>query len=318
MLSGLVPLNCLASVPLTVLDAGEDLVKFDNCFGRFFVGNWSNTFAMKRFGSISRIALLLVGSFFLLMAKADAQATARKVTNNAFQPGEVVEYRIHYGAVNAGVARLEVKPQMVVVNGRPCFHMVGVGISSKAFSMFFKVNDRYETFVDAEGLVPARFKRRIEEGNTKHYIEVEFDQIKHQASERSTTVPGPVLHDVPANVQDVMSAFYFARTQDYTRAKPGDVTHMQNFIDHKVHDLDVQFIGREVIEVGGIKYKTVKLKPLLMEGGIFTHQGEMYLWISDDENRIPIRVESGLVIGSVQVDYVKASNLKHPMTSRVR
>jgi hypothetical protein len=273
---------------------------------------------MKRMSLFSRFSVVAVVGLFLLTGMSPGQPPTRKVTNDAFQAGEIVDYRVHYGAMSAGVAHLEVKPQLVNVNGRPCFHMVGVGVSSKAFSLFFKVNDRYETFVDAETLIPHKFKRRIEEGSFKHYIEVEFDQTKHTASERSTTVPGPVIHDVPAYVQDVMSAFYFARTQDYSNAKPGDITHMENFIDHKVHDLDVQFIGREVIEVGGIKYRTVKLKPLVKEGGIFTHEGEMFLWVSDDENRIPIRVESGLVIGSVQVDYVKATNLKHPMTSRVR
>lgn len=273
---------------------------------------------MKRIGWFSKLGLVAVFGLLLLTGMSDGQPPVRKVSNNAFQAGEVVEYRIHYGAVSAGVARLEVKPQLEKVNGRECFHMVGMGVSSKTFGLFFKVNDRYETYVDTETLVPHKFKRRIEEGNFKHYIEVEFDQNKHKASERSTTVPGPVYYDVPAYIQDVMSAFYYARTQDYTTAKPGDISHFQNFIDHKVHDLDVQFVGREVIEVGGIKYKTVKLKPLLMEGGIFTHQGEMYLWISDDENRIPIRVESGLVIGSVQVDFAKATNLRHPMTSRVR
>jgi Protein of unknown function (DUF3108) len=273
---------------------------------------------MKRFGFIPKVSLGLAMGLLLLTGMSDGQPPVRTVSNNAFQAGEVIEYRVHYGAVTAGVARLEVKPQLADVNGHKCFHMVGMGVSSKAFSMFFKVNDRYETFVDTETLIPHKFKRRIEEGSFKHYIEVEFDQDKHKAAERSTTVPGPVFYDVPAYIQDVMSAFYFARTQNYVSAKNGDITHFQNFIDHKVHDLDVQFLGREVIEVGGIKYKTVKLKPLLMEGGIFTHQGEMFLWISDDENRIPIRVESGLVIGSVQVDYVKASNLRHPMTSRVR
>lgn len=273
---------------------------------------------MKRLGWFAKVSLGPFLGLMLLTSVSDGQPPVRKVSNNAFQAGEVVEYRVHYGAVTAGVARLEVKPQLVEMNGRQCFHMVGVGISSKLFSPFFKVNDRYETFVDTETLVPQKFKRRIEEGSFKHYIEVEFDQTKHKASERSTTVPGPVVHDVPAYIQDVMSAFYFARTQDYSNAKVGDVSHFQNFIDHKVHDLDVAFMGREVIEVGGIKYKTVKLEPLLMEGGIFTHKGDMFIWISDDENRIPIRVESGLVIGSVQVDYVKASNLRHPMTSRVR
>jgi hypothetical protein len=273
---------------------------------------------MKRMKWFPSMWMGLLAGMFFLTGMSDGQPTPRKVTNNAFQAGEVVEYRIHYGSVTAGTAKLEVKPEPVVINGHKCFHMVGQGVSAKTFSLFFKVNDRYETFVDMESLIPYKFKRKIDEGSFKHYSEVEFDQVKHKAYERSTTVPGPVIYDVPPYIQDVMSAFYFARTQDYTTAKPGDVYKFQNFIDKAVHDLDVLFMGREVIEVGGIKYKTVKLKPLVREGGIFTHEGEMFLWISDDANRIPIRVESGLVIGSVQVDFMKATNLKHPMTSRVR
>lgn len=273
---------------------------------------------MKTIGMFPKVSLGLMMGLMFLTGMSDGQPPSRKVDNNAFQAGEMVEYRVHYGAVTAGIAKLEVKNDPVVVNGRKCFHMVGVGISSKSFGLFFKVNDRYETFVDMETLAPHKFKRKIEEGSFRHYSEVEFDQVKHKAYERSTTVPGPVTYEVPPYIQDVMSAFYFARTQDYSSAKPGDIYKFQNFIDKKVHDLDVLFMGREVIEVGGIKYKTVKLKPLVREGGIFTHEGDLYLWISDDENRIPIRVESGLVIGSVQVDYVKASNLRHPMTSRVR
>lgn len=273
---------------------------------------------MKTQRWIPKVAIAMAASLLFLTGMSDGQPLPRKLPNNAFQAGEVVEYRIHYGAVSAGSAKLEVKPEPVTLNGRPCYHMVGQGISSKSFSLFFKVNDRYETFVDMETLAPHKFKRKIEEGSFKHYSEVEFDQAKHKAYERSTTVPGPVIYDVPPYIQDVMSAFYFARTQDYTTAKPGDTYKFQNFIDKKVHDLDVAFLGREVIEVGGIKYRTVKLKPLVREGGIFQHEGELILWISDDENRIPIRVESGLVIGSVQVDYVKATNLRHPMTSRVR
>jgi hypothetical protein len=273
---------------------------------------------MKTVGFSPKVGLVMLIGLFLFAGMSDGQRPSRTVSNNAFQAGELIQYRVHYGSVTAGMARLEIKRDPVTVRGVPCYHMVGVGISSKTFSLFFKVNDRYETFVDMETLAPLKFKRKIEEGGFKHYSEVEFDQINHKAYERSTSVPGPTVYDVPAFIQDVMSAFYYARTQDYSTAKPGSLYHFQNFIDKKVHDLDVAFLGREVIEVGGVKYKAVKLKPLVREGGIFTHEGDMFLWISDDENRIPIRVESGLVIGSVQVDYVNATNLRHPMTSRVQ
>lgn len=238
--------------------------------------------------------------------------------NQAFGLGEYLEYRVHYGAVTAGIAKLFVEKNAVQVEGRDCYHMIGQGISSKAFSVFFRVNDRYETYVDMESLAPWKFKRRIEEGSFKAYTEVKFDQPNMKAYERRSGHDGIASYDVPIGIQDVMSAFYFARTKDYSQAKPGDITHFKNFIDRSVHDLDVEFVGREVIEVGGIKYKTVKLKPLVQEGGIFQHEGDMYLWISDDENRIPVRVEAGLVIGSVQVDLKKAKGLANPMTSRVR
>jgi hypothetical protein len=263
--------------------------------------------------SLSLLGFLALSGF--TQPKVDS---FRKMTNNAFQRGELLEYRIHYGAVTAGTARLEVKKDPVTLNGRECYHMVGQGVSSKTFGLFFRVNDRYETFMDTESLMPWKFKRRIEEGDIRVYTEVDFDQVKHKANERRSTVSHTTIYDVPAYIQDVMSAFYFARTLDYAVAKPGDLSHFQNFIDHKVHDLDVQFMGREVIDVAGIKYRTVKLKPLVREGGIFQHEGDMFLWISDDNNRIPIRVEAGLVIGSVQIDLANSSNLKHPMTSRVR
>lgn len=258
---------------------------------------------------------------FLLLAStgvAVAQTPFRTVGNPAFQAGEYLEYRIHYGAVTAGIAKLEVKPEPVVINGRNCFHVVGQGVSSKTFSSFFRVNDKYETYIDQESMMPWRFKRRIEEGNFRDYIEVDFDQNKNLAHQRRNNKPEVRTSEVPAYIQDVVSAFYYARTQSYDNAKPGDIYHFQNFIDNKVYDLDVKFMGREVVTVGTIKYNCVKLKPLVVEGGIYQHKGDLWVWISDDDNKIPIRVESGLVIGSVQIDLKTAENLMHPMTCRVR
>ncbi|HHG83803.1 MAG TPA: DUF3108 domain-containing protein [Bacteroidetes bacterium] len=251
-------------------------------------------------------------------APAEPDGGSRDVKNDAFQAGEYLEYRVHYGSVTAGTAKMQVREKTEMINGRPCYHVVTQRVSSKTFSLFFRVNDRYETYIDQETLVPYKFKRKIQEGSFKHYSEVEFDQKAHKAYERKSGVDHIETYDVPPNIQDVVSAFYFARTMNYDNAKAGDITTFQNFIDRKVHDLDVKFIGREVIEVGGMKYKTVKLEPLVKEGGIFQHEGSLLLWISDDKNRIPVRVESGLVIGSIQVDLKKAKNLKHPFTARVR
>ncbi|MEM0996601.1 MAG: DUF3108 domain-containing protein [Bacteroidota bacterium] len=274
---------------------------------------------MKNKPKLLILMVVLIPGFLGLTGFAPApKDPPGKTKNDAFQAGEKLEFRVHYGAVTAGIAKMEIKEKPVTVNGRECFHIVGKGVSSRTFSLFFRVNDRYETFVDREHLIPYKYKRRIEEGSFKHYTEVEFDQNGHKAYERKSGVSHIETYEVPPLIQDVMSAFYFARTQDFSDAKPGDITTYHNFIDRKVHNLDVEFVGREVIEVGSMKYKTVRLKPLVREGGIFQHEGDLVLWITDDKNRIPVRVESGLVIGSIQVDLKKAENLRHPMTSRVR
>lgn len=241
----------------------------------------------------------------------------RKMENNAFMAGEYLEYAVNYGMVSAGTAKIEVLPTPETIHGRECYHVVSQGVTAKSFSMFFRVNDRYETWIDKESLCSHKFIRKIEEGSFRSYTDVDFDQVKHKANEKHNKNPLTV-YDVPPYIQDVVSAFYFARTQNYADATPGKIYKFQNFIDRKVFDLDVQFIGREVIKVGDYKYRCVKLKPLVREGGLFKHEGDMFLWISDDENRIPMRVESGLVIGAISIDFVLAKNLKHPMTSRVR
>lgn len=242
----------------------------------------------------------------------------RKIEQRTFKAGEYLEYRVHYGAVTAGTARLLVQEKPVTIQGRPCFHVIGQGVSSKAFSLFYRVNDRYETFIDQDGLFSWKYKRKIEEGGFRAYTEVDFDQAKHKAYERKDHKKDVTTYDVPPAIQDVLSAFYFARTQNYEDKKPGDITKFQNFIDRQVFDLDVEYLGKEVLEVGGMKYRCVKLKPLVQEGGLFRHEGDLFLWISDDENRIPVRIQSDLVIGSIQVDLKKAKNLLHPLTSRVR
>lgn len=264
---------------------------------------------------------ILASTLLLASFTAIAQTTSggydRTIANTAFNTGEYLEYRVHYGVVTAGIARLQIKEEPVMMNGRKCYHAIGTGTSSKTFSAFYRVADRYETYIDMQTLSAVKFKRKIEEGNFRQYTEVDFDQNGHKAYEKKNGKPEVSTYDVPPYIQDVLSAFYFARTQDYSTAKPGDLYHFQNFIDRKVFDLDVLFVGREVIEVEGKKYKTVKLKPLVQEGGLFQHEGDMFLWISDDYNRIPVRVESAIVVGAVTVDLIKTEGLKHPFTAKL-
>ena len=287
-------------------------------FGKIFAVNWENRHTMKAKFSIAAMLLIVFTALQVVHAGGDDEKVQlRVIPNNTFKSGEKLEFRVHYGMVTAGRATLEVKPDPVTMHGRKCYHVVGKGVSSKSFSLFFKVRDTYETYLDTESIIPWKFKRDIREGGFKSYTVVDFDHYKHMAYERKDHKGDIQTYQVPANIQDVLSAFYYARTMDYSDAEPGQIYRFQNFIDQQVFNLDVKFIGYETIKVSGSKYRCVKLQPLVEEGGLFQHEGDLHLWITADENRIPVRIESGLVIGAIQVDLVKATGLKHPLKSRI-
>lgn len=291
---------------------------FVNKFGRLLAPPRAGTYRLSQTMKTKILITAAVLFSFAGFAQSVGGDKLRTVKNETFDTGEKLTYRVHYGMVTAGIAKLEIKDEPVMVNGRKCFHAVGTGTSSRTFSAFYRVADRYESFIDMQTLSSVKFKRKISEGNFRQYTEVDFNQDSHKAVERKNGQEHTTEYDVPPYIQDVMSAFYFARTQDYTDARPGDLYHFQNFIDRKVFDLDVLFIGRETIEVEGKTYSTVKLKPLVQEGGLFQHEGDMFLWISDDANRIPVRVESAIVVGAITVDLKKAEGLKHPFTAQIK
>src|SRR4051812_193933 len=128
-----------------------------------------------------------------------------ETVNTAFKEGELLSYRLHYGFIDAGVATLEVKPSVMEISGRKVYHVVGNGYSKGSFDWFFKVRDRYETFIDKDAMVPWMFVRRVDEGGYKFSQDYTFN---HYA--KKVDVGGGEKYDVPTGVQDMLSAFYAA------------------------------------------------------------------------------------------------------------
>jgi len=136
--------------------------------------------------------------------------------STAFKEGEVLTYRLHYGIIDAGVAILEVKPGIMEVAGRKVYHVVGNGYSKGTFDWFFKVRDRYETFIDKDAMVPWMFVRRVDEGGVKFSQDYVFNHYT-----KKVDVGAGEKYDVPVGIQDMLSAFYAARNLDFSAAKEG-------------------------------------------------------------------------------------------------
>jgi hypothetical protein len=246
----------------------------------------------------------------LFSMAAVAQKEFRDHKNTAFKQGEVLTYRVHYGFVDAGEARLEVLPEMKSFGVRPCYHVVGSGKSVGAFDWFFKVRDRYESYVDSAAIMPWFFIRRVDEGGYKINQTVTFNHYKNIVTSEKSTL------NMPDYLQDLISAFYYARTTDFNTLKIGDVIPIKAWLDDALIPLNVKFIGREVLSTKFGDINCIVLRPLLQQGRVFKENEDLTLWISDDQNKIPVRAEAKILVGSVKMDLKNFSGLAAPLSKK--
>lgn len=241
----------------------------------------------------------------------------RKIHNDSFQRGEKISYRVFYdsfltGNILAGEAYLEVQRNRQVIDGRTTIPIVGYGESKGAFNFFFKVKNRYETFLDEQAMAPLMFTRNIREGNYRRNQLVYFNHYTQIARSNTDTV-----ETVPY-IQDIISAFYYLRTYNFDTARVGDIYNVQFFLDDEVFSTRVIFDGREEIKTRVGTFKTLRFKPEVLTGDVFSQPYPMTLWISDDKNKIPILAQSAIMVGSVKMELTGYEGLRNPMSSKIK
>ncbi len=230
------------------------------------------------------------------------------VTQNAFKPGEKLAYRVRYGFIQAGEISIEVKPTSRMFSGRKAHHIVGVGQTIRAFSWFYKMRDRYDSYIDAEGLFPWEFERDLKESNYASHKKYRFypDRGAVETSKGQT-------YATPHGVQDMISAFYYARTFDFSRAKPGDVFSVESFMDEEIFNLQVKFLGRETIKTKKGTFRCLKFVPHVQEGRVFKKEESVVIWISDDANKIPVLAQADIVVGSIKIELEDYQGIANPL-----
>jgi hypothetical protein len=174
------------------------------------------------------------------------------------------------------------------------------------------VEDRYVTYIDAATIAPWKFEQHVREGSYRRDFIAEFDQRRNVAKTSEGTYP------VPPYVHDILSAFYYARTIDYSPLKAGDQILLSNFSKDKTYDLVVRVLGRQQLEVAAGTFNTVVIEPLVREGGLIKSEGRIVVWLTDDERKIPIRVNTKVVIGSIDTELKGYTGIRGPVRSRVK
>ena len=259
------------------------------------------------------ILIILLG--LIMIPQLQAQRV-RTVKNGSFARGEKLDFKVYYHSaltsnVTAGYGSIFVTEDNRKFNNRDTYHIVATGKSSGFFNVFFKVDDRFESYVDEDGIFPWLFTRRTREGGYKKDDEVKFYHFSGSAVSRKA-----ITH-IPINVQDIISSFYFARTLNSETIQPGDVFNLPFFLDDSVYFSKVKFFGRETIKTSIGQVRCLKLKPMMAKGKVFKEEYPMTLWISDDNNKIPILAESAVIVGSIKMELIRYSGLLNPFTSKV-
>ena len=254
---------------------------------------------------MKRIILLII---LLVMSQ---NIIAQEAT--AFQSGERFKFKMSYsGFLKAGNATLEIIDD--TYKGQPVYHVVGKGWTTGAIKWFFRVEDLYESYFDKTSGLPYKFIRKIDEGGHTKNIEIEFDQENQKAYINNLKHNRKTVEDTKKNVQDLVSAYYYLRNNYSTEdIKIGDEIALNMFFDSENFNFKLRFLGRDEIRTAFGKVKTLKFRPLVLAGRVFKEQESLTIWVSADENKIPLRMKASLAVGSLRADLVEYDGLKYPL-----
>ncbi len=236
------------------------------------------------------------------------------IKNTSFKDGEKVKMIVYYSTLGMNVAAGEAdfSSTLETLNGKPVYHCIGEGKTYPFFDKFYKVRDKYESYIDTANLLPYKFVRNVNEGGYKKYNNVTFNQSA------KTAVSTNGVFKVPGCIQDVVSCVYYARNIDFSKYNVGDKIPFDMFLDDEVYHMYIKYMGKDKVKTKYGKFNAIKFKPLLIKGNIFEGGEKMTAWVSDDPNHLLLRIESPIAVGTVKVDMMSYSNLRHPLTSLIK
>jgi hypothetical protein len=255
--------------------------------------------------------LISIGILFVLGSGFTALNTYRRVVNNSFGPGEHLEYRVHYGFINAAEAVVDVSPTLYKVNDRPCYRVNVDGRTVGAFDLVTRIRDTWRSFIDTSAILPQKFYTNLQENNYRKEENITFNHEANTVKAEERTEKD--VFKVPDNVHDLISGYYFLRTIDFTKIAAGQVIEVPAFYDDTVYNMKVRYRGKDVVKTKQGRINVLKLNPVLPQNKLFKDEESIRIFVSDDINKVPVKVEVDLWVGSMVMDLKKNSGLKQPL-----
>lgn len=238
--------------------------------------------------------------------------------NESFQKGEVLEFKMTYGIFTVGRGTAQIHPTYYKLNNRNCFK---VDIHAKTVGMIdwvTDVNDQWGAYIDTAAIVPHMFYRRIREGNYKKDEQTYFDHHKRKiqvitADKKTGKWQEPKMYEAPAQVRDMIAGFLYLRTLDFSNLQKGDTVLITGFFEDEFYRMNIVYYGKDVVKTKAGKIRALAFKPVMPENKLFDGENSITAYFSDDKNRIPVKIDAEMFIGSAGVELTGYSNLKNPL-----
>lgn len=259
---------------------------------------------------------ILLPLMVLLLASSARQDHYRYIPNESFAAGEMLKFRVHWGPLNAAEAVMQVSDTYYEVNGRPCYKIDIYGNTTGMADLIVKVRDNWGAYVDTASILPQKAYRYIEENGYRKNEMISFDHMEDVATvlrlDKKTRAPKEKEEfEVPDNILDIVGGYYYLRTLDYSKYQDGDEIEVRGFFDDEIYDLRLRYLGKDQLKTQLGTFNTIVIAPRIPENDFFEGKEPIKVWISDDKNKVPLKIRAKLGIGALEIDIKEMKNLRN-------
>lgn len=266
---------------------------------------------MKTITTIKGSLALIMCALLCISLVTVPQELLEVKRKSTYKDGEWLKFRVHYGLLTGGYATIAIDEKKY--KGKEVHHIQGYGETTGIVGLAFGVEDYYESWVDKETDLPYKFLRKIDEGGHKKHRIVEFDQDNHTAFVKDIRKNRDTTIVTEPNVQDLVSAMYYLRNNlNTSKLKKNDEVDLTMFFDGENYPFKMKYIKKETIKTKFGSIKTLVFKPLVQSGRVFKEKESLTIWVSNDKNKIPVRIQADIAVGSLKADLEAYKGLKYP------
>lgn len=227
--------------------------------------------------------------------------------------GEHLHYRIHYGVLNAGTATLTAK--QINYKGTPHLYVKGIGRSTGAVRTFFKVDDLYESYINTQTGLPSYYVRNVKEGSYSQHLHANFNHANHTLvlTDKKNPANGSKTINTVKGIQDMLSAFYYLRNLGDSDLKTGKTVRLNVWVDDEMFPFMLRVDGTENVKTKFGTINCLKITPMVMSGRVFKAKESVTMWVTNDQNRIPVAIKAELAVGSLKASIEEYKNVMYPL-----